>query len=97
MNLEITHHTGNQIFRTEVNDVEAYLKYRKKGPTMLEYYVTFVPVKERRQGIGTALVEEALRYAQLNNYMIVPTCSFVADYMDDHSEFDKMRVTPKQS
>jgi predicted GNAT family acetyltransferase len=37
-------------------------------------------------------VEEALRYAQLNNYMVVPTCSFTADFMDNHHEYAKMRV-----
>ena len=92
MNLEITHNQENRTFHAFVDGKECQLKYRKIGSTMIEIYETFVPLVERQQGIGTALVEEALRYAQLNNYMVVPTCNFTADFMDNHHEYAKMRV-----
>ncbi len=96
MNLEITHNEKDRVFRTFVNDKECVLKYREEGPTMIEIFETFVPLVERKEGIGTALVEEALRYAQLNNLMVIPNCNFVADYMDRHHEYAKMRVDPKK-
>lgn len=92
MDLEITHNKENQEFHVYIDEVEAYLKYRKLGPTMLEYYETFVPVTYRKRGIATAIVEEAMRYAQANNYMVVPTCDFVEVYINNHREYAKMRV-----
>jgi len=50
----------------------------------------------RTQESGSALTGEALRYAQLNNDMVVPTCNFVADFMDEHHEYAKMRVEASQ-
>lgn len=91
-NIEISHSQERSRFHTFVNEQECYLQYRKVGPTMLEFYNVFVPVGERQQGIGTELVKEALRYAQLNNFLVAPTCNFVAHYLDEHPEFDKMRV-----
>ena len=94
--LEILHSEDRERFYAIINEQEAYLQYRKVGPTMLEYYETFVPVEERRQGIGSKLVEEALRFAQLNNYQVVDTCPFVADYIDEHSAYQKIRVDAKE-
>jgi len=90
--LEIQHNEDKRKFFAIVNDQEAYLVYRRLGPTILEYYETFVPVEERKQGIGSKLVEEALDYAKSNNLMVVDTCPFVADYIDEHHEYEKIRV-----
>lgn len=94
--LEILHNTEKRKFYALINDQEAYLKYRKLGPTMLEYFETFVPVTERKQGIGTKLVEEALRYAQLTNFQVIDTCPFVADYIDANHEFEKIRIDAEE-
>ncbi len=94
--LEILHSKDRERFYVIINKQEAYLQYRKVGPTMLEYYETFVPVEERRQGIGRRLVEEALRFAQLNDYRVVDTCPFVADYIDKNSAYQKIRVNAKE-
>lgn len=93
--LEILHSEDRERFYTMLNGQEAYLQYRKVGPTMLEFFETFVPVEEREQGIGSKITDEALRYAQSNNLMVVDTCPFVADYIDAHHEFEKIRVASK--
>lgn len=94
--LEVIHNSDRKRFYAIINEKEAYLKYRKVGPTMLEYFETFVPVDERQQGIATKITEEAMRYAQLNNYLVVDTCPFVADFIDNHHKYEKVRVDAKE-
>lgn len=90
--VEILHNTEEQVFHTFNNEKEAYLKYRKKGPVMLEYFETYVPPLQRGRKIASQLAKAALEYARSRNLQVIPTCSFVASYMDRHHEYDKMRV-----
>ncbi len=92
MRRDINHNEENQVFRTTVEGQECYLKYRKKGPSMLEFYEVVVPVKENKQGISTELSDEALRYAQKNNFWVIPTSDLVADFMYKHHEYAKIRA-----
>lgn len=92
MKLEITHDEGSGVFRTEVHGDDAYLRYRHRDPNTLEYHYVYVPPSQRGLGIASAIVKEALDYAQLNSYLVDPTCGFVAAYMDAHTEFDGLRA-----
>lgn len=94
--LEVIHASDRKKFYAIINNKEAFLKYRKVGPTMLEYFETFVPVDERNQGIATKITDEAMRYAQLNNYLVIDTCPFVADFIDQHHKYEKIRVDAKE-
>ncbi len=92
MRLNINHIEENQVFKTTVDGQECYLKYRRKGPAMLEFYEVVVPVKESKHGIGTELSDEALRYAKKNNFRVIPTSDMVADFMYKHHEYARMKA-----
>ncbi len=55
---------------------------------------TFVPKSLRGRGIAASLVRAALAYAEANSYKVVPTCSYVASYMNRHEEFSHLRRDP---
>lgn len=92
MNVEVRHNSDKRKFYAIVDHLECYLEYSEKGPTMLDYHLVFVPVPLRERKIASQITEEALRYAQKNNYQVIPTCSFVDWYIDHHHEYAKIRV-----
>lgn len=76
---------GNE-FYLEVNHKKAYLAYEHKHEGVLNYKHTYVPPQLRGQGIAGKIVKQALEFAKQNNYKIIPTCSYVASYLNRHSE-----------
>lgn len=95
--LKVTHMREWNKFHTYVDDMEAYLQYRPVGPTMLDFYEVYVPIEDRGQKIGTLLVQEAMEYAEDDNFRVIDTCPFVSDFIDAHHEYEKLRVNAKES
>lgn len=69
---------------TETNTITApggaFLEYRLDGSVMTIDH-TFVPPAARGTGVAAALVEKALETARINNWSVVPECSYVAAYL----------------
>jgi predicted GNAT family acetyltransferase len=65
---------------------EAYIEYSPLGSTTLDLLHTIVPPEAQGEGVGTRLVEEVLGYAREHNLRIVPSCRFVAAYLEEHPE-----------
>lgn len=57
-----------------------------------EIYLTHteVPIKLEGQGIGTQLVEKALKDIKEKQYKLVPLCPFVATYIKKNPEWKKI-------
>ncbi len=85
--LEIQHEPERSRFVAHVAGMDAFLLYRSVNETTLDYYRTFVPPPLRGRGIASELTACALRHAVRHGRRVVPTCSFVARYVDRHPEF----------
>jgi predicted GNAT family acetyltransferase len=85
--LEIYHEPEAGQFIARVAGMEAVLEYRRVDATTLDYYHTFVPPTLRGRGIASELTEHALRHALEHGRKLVPTCPFVARFIDRHPEF----------
>ncbi len=59
----------------------AYLQYREVDGE-LEIVRTYVPPQLEGQGVGRALVDAAVRYANRKNLAVKPTCSFAKEYLN---------------
>jgi len=70
------------------NDV-AFIDCLVKGDVMLLVH-TEVPAALGGQGIGTKLVEHALRYLEEHDYKLAPLCPFVAKYLRIHPEWQRL-------
>lgn len=79
--MQIIHNLDQQRFETTLDRHTAYLSYDIINDDTLDYKHTIVPSELGGRGIGTALVEFALKYANDNNKSVVPSCSFVAHYL----------------
>lgn len=64
----------------------AFLSYTRREAGPLDLQHTVVPPEHQDRGVGTALVEHALRYARDHDHRVVPTCAFVRAYLRDHPE-----------
>ena len=90
---DIKHDKQAKKFYVELNGDEGKLDYKKLSEDTLEYYSTFVPEKHRHQGIAGKITEEALEYAQENDYKVKPSCPFVDSYIRRHeSDFSDVRI-----
>jgi predicted GNAT family acetyltransferase len=82
----VRHEPDKQRFVLEVDGTTGFLQYRELGDRTLDYNHTFVPSAARGGGIASQLTEHALRYARAGRYKVVPSCPFVAAYIERHPE-----------
>ena len=85
--LEVQHEPAEQRFAVNLSDGStAVLAYEPIGRDVLDLQHTVVPAEHRDQGVGQALVRAALSYARERGVRIVPSCPFVAAWMEEHPE-----------
>ena len=92
MDMEIIHDTKNQKFYTVIDGKEAYLRYIVVNTNTLNMIKTYVPNELRGQGIAGKIVEEGLKYAKKNFYSVIPSCSYVEDYINKHEEYENIKL-----
>ena len=67
------------------------LEYRL-GRYTLDLVHTEVPEELQDQGIGSSLVDAALNHARANGLKVIPSCPFVAAYVERHPEWEDIIV-----
>jgi predicted GNAT family acetyltransferase len=72
-------------FELDVNGVTAVANYQLNGGVMTITH-TEVPPQARHGGIASQLIAGALQAARARGLKIVPRCSFVKAYVDEHPE-----------
>jgi predicted GNAT family acetyltransferase len=73
-------------FETTVSGGQAILDYEFYNG-MLALTHTYVPPQDRNNGVAFALVHFALEYAKAEHLKVIPGCSSVALYIDEHPEY----------
>ncbi len=87
MDFTVKHDESNHRFYADVSGKTAELKYKKADEKALDYYSTYVPPSLRNQGIAGQITQQALDYARENDFEIIPSCPYVKEYIDRHSEY----------
>jgi predicted GNAT family acetyltransferase len=87
--MEIVHDQESQKFFIKINGKEAYLYYRLRENVM-DFASTYVPNELRGKGIAANIVEAGLNYARKNNYLIIPSCSYVAVFMRRNKQYQDL-------
>lgn len=93
--MQIHHDAEASQFVAEVEEGEAYLAYEEVAPGVWDLQHTYVSPAERGEGVGEALVRHALERARGGGVRVIPTCPFVARWLEDHPEYAD-RVTSHQ-
>lgn len=87
--MTITHDTTQNRFCTAIDGHTAYLTYIDNGDTLI-YNHTAVPHELGGQGLGSKIVKHALDYARDSGKKVVPTCGFVAHFIDKNPEYQSV-------
>jgi uncharacterized protein len=72
-------------FELDADGVTAIANYRLDGNVMT-FTHSEVPPQARHHGIASQLIAGALQMARARHLKIMPRCSFVKAYVDEHPE-----------
>ncbi|HEV2130677.1 MAG TPA: GNAT family N-acetyltransferase [Longimicrobiaceae bacterium] len=86
--MSLIHDRAASRFRLPLEDGgEAIIEYAERDSGTLDLLHTEVPPPSQGEGIGSEIVEQVLRYARDHDLRIVPSCPFVAAYLQEHPEY----------
>ena len=74
-------------FELHTKDGTAFLEFIREGEKLFLTH-TETPEALRGQGIAADLVKKSLQSAKDNGLTVVPSCSFVAKYVNNHPEWN---------
>lgn len=80
MEYDVIHCPDRQRFEIVINGHTAFLEYELENGA-LDVVHTVVPKVLEGQGIASALMKQALRYAGERQLRVIPTCRFADAYM----------------
>ena len=80
-------HDGDPV---EMANMGLVLSYRQVGDEVVDLRSTLVPPHLRQRGLGKKLVQHALDWARENDKKVIPSCPFVARYIEEHPEYQEL-------
>lgn len=87
MPIEVEHDEANQRFVAPIEGEFAVVEYTRPDARTIDIHRTFVPPAGRGHGLAGTLVRAALDYAAGEGLRVIPTCPYVAGYIDKHEEY----------
>jgi len=86
----VRHELPGKRFAARLNDKIGYLSYEIVGHRCLDFAHVFVPPEYRRRGIAAKITKTALDYARKNDFLVVPSCPYVASYIGKNPEYQNI-------
>jgi predicted GNAT family acetyltransferase len=83
----VRHDVDGHQFVLAVEGSTAVLQYAEVDAGTVDFHHTFVPTALRGRGLASVLTEHGLRHARDHGLKVVPSCPFVATYIDRHPEY----------
>ncbi|KAI7872821.1 GCN5-related N-acetyl-transferase-domain-containing protein [Spinellus fusiger] len=83
----VVHDTQSCMFKIALDSqgsIAALCYLPTRFQAILEFYHTEIPPHYRNMGLGDKLAQEAFRWLQHSNRLMIPTCPFVLRYLDRH-------------
>jgi predicted GNAT family acetyltransferase len=90
----VTNNTAAHRFEVEIEGELAVLEYAESA-TAVDLRHTEVPPALGSRGVGAALVEAGLEYAEQQGKRVIPTCPFVRSYVARHPKWNAIVTTEK--
>lgn len=90
---QVRHLAASHRFEIGSGDATAILSYTP-GNDHVAFDHTYVPDSLRGRGIAAVITRAALEEARLQGWKIVPSCSYVASYIQRHPEFSDVLYQP---
>ena len=94
--VEVERVAGARRFEARVDgETVGYMTYEEAGDGVLELTHTVVAPAARGQGVGEALVRGALERIRGEGARIIPSCHFVAAYLEEHPDDREIVADPR--
>jgi len=87
---EVSNNAALRQFEIRDGDQVARLTYRMRDSGVVELIHTEVPKALEGRGFANRLAAAALEYAERQSLRVIPTCPFVAAYIQRHPEQAKL-------
>ncbi len=87
MTVTVVHDAERRRWVAEVEGHECLVEYAPLGEARIEIHHTWVAPALRGRGVASALLRAALEEARERGWRVVPTCWYVAGWMQRHPEF----------
>lgn len=88
----IQHDAAARSFTVSVNGAVAHLDYELRADRTMDATRTFTPPAARGQGVASRLVRMAMDHAREQGWRVIPSCSYVAEWIDRHPEYEDLLV-----
>ncbi|MBZ0266743.1 N-acetyltransferase [bacterium] len=85
MSIDVRHDKDGQRFVADVDGHEAYLAYGLLDDRRVDFRSTFSPPELRGRGVAGVIVAKALEWARGEGLTVIPSCSYVAKYLERES------------
>ncbi len=85
----VRHNEAENRFEIDAGDEPGVTQYIRKGDHIF-FTHTEVPAAAEGQGLGNALAEAALGYAEREGLHVVPRCQFIAAYIKRHGQYQHL-------
>ncbi len=82
----VEHNVQQQCFSAVIEGYKAVLEYRTVGVDAIDMHHTYVPNELRGKGVAAVLAKEALAYAKEQQLKVIPSCSYIAVYLERHPQ-----------
>ena len=82
----VSHDPARGRFEIRTDAGTAVLAYERRGD-VLEMMHTEVPEASEGQGYGATLAEAALDFARRDGATVIPSCPFVAAFIERHPDY----------
>jgi hypothetical protein len=89
MAAQVQHDSASRKYFVEAGGEEAHLLYVPAGEGVVEITHTYVPPEMRGQGIAEQLALAALEDIRERGERFIPSCPFVARFVERHPEWQK--------
>lgn len=89
-NIEVKNNEESNQFAADLNGKKAFINYKKQDGGVLNLTHTEVPPEFEGKGVGSRLVKQTLDLIKAEGTKIVPSCPFVANYIDRHPEYKSL-------
>jgi predicted GNAT family acetyltransferase len=87
---EIQHDETGRRFTYERDGQVSYLLYRPLDEQTVEFASTYTPPALRGRGIAARIVRQALQWADSRGLRVVPSCWFVAEYIERDPQWKRL-------
>jgi uncharacterized protein len=83
-----------QRYEMDVDGKSAFITYRR-APGVVTLVHAEVPPERSGHGVGSQLAHGTLELARTQGLKVVPRCSFIANYIQEHPEFQDLLADPR--